>query len=379
MRGQTFDDLAKGLANGTSSRRGFLTTLAAALAGATVPAVARAQDGPGGSACVNQGQSCTAQQCCHGLSCLTDDTSSTDKFCCPDVAGQLVCGSRCCPTGAVSCSGGQCVCPSGTPDVCPDNDNLNFAGKCTNLQDDLLNCGACGVVCPGSTDPCRIEACVSGQCTTIPNPAADTLPCETGNLCTADFCENGTCREGAVTVACPQCQVCDPATGTCRAVVNGTACEDGNLCTLNDSCQNGVCQPGPLKNCSDGDPCTSDTCNPLTGACASTPVPGCVRCTGNDTTPCPKPANPCRQAACIGGICDSVPKANGSPCSDGNVCTSNDGCVNGTCVGFPVICGPTTQCCPAGSSAPGACRGPAGAPCTNSSQCCNKCVNFHCT
>ena len=77
MRGQTFDDLAKGLANGTSSRRGFLTTLAAALAGATVPAVARAQDGPGGSACVNQGQSCTAQQCCHGLSCLTDDTSST--------------------------------------------------------------------------------------------------------------------------------------------------------------------------------------------------------------------------------------------------------------------------------------------------------------
>ena len=36
---------------------------------------------------------------------------------------------------------------------------------------------------------------------------------------------------------------CDPATGACTnpAKANGTSCDDGNPCTTNDACQDGVC------------------------------------------------------------------------------------------------------------------------------------------
>src|SRR5664280_8775 len=39
-----------------------------------------------------------------------------------------------------------------------------------------------------------------------------------------------------------------PANG-CGGLPNGTACDDGNACTLMDSCQNGVCQAGPPVVC----------------------------------------------------------------------------------------------------------------------------------
>src|SRR3990172_7062084 len=40
---------------------------------------------------------------------------------------------------------------------------------------------------------------------------------------------------------------CNPATGICshNPVANGTACNDGNLCTTNDVCTNGVCKGMP--------------------------------------------------------------------------------------------------------------------------------------
>src|SRR5688572_26678173 len=77
---RSFDELTRGVASATVSRRGALRLLASALFGgvlASVPGVGRvagesgeaqALTPPGGSTCVNQGQSCTAQHCCHGLS-----------------------------------------------------------------------------------------------------------------------------------------------------------------------------------------------------------------------------------------------------------------------------------------------------------------------
>jgi hypothetical protein len=35
----------------------------------------------------------------------------------------------------------------------------------------------------------------------------------------------------------------------CTFVVDGTSCSDSNACTLNDSCQSGVCTPGPAQLC----------------------------------------------------------------------------------------------------------------------------------
>src|SRR5437763_593231 len=35
---------------------------------------------------------------------------------------------------------------------------------------------------------------------------------------------------------------------------------------------------------------------------------------------------------------------NGTSCSDGNLCTTNDVCTNGTCGGTPVTCSASDQC-----------------------------------
>jgi hypothetical protein len=469
MSSDRFDELTKGLANGATSRRKFLTGLAGAAAGAVFGArQARGVVPPGGSTCSNEGQSCTAQQCCQGLNCLTDFTSSTEKFCCAP-GTPLVCGSKCCPTGAVlGCSAGKCTCPTGEV-VCPDANNP-LAGKCVNLAEDVNNCGACGVTCAdptGADAPCRVAACVNKGCTTVAkpgsngtpcedgnlctlndtcnngtcqagtqkqcpqcqkcdpstggcvpdpnqvgNPCDDGLacttddrctaagtcagtpilcqpldqchvagvceepggkctnpiklngtPCETGNLCTADTCQNGTCAQGPVDVTCPdeQCQKCNPSTGMCQPVANGTACNDGNACTVNDTCQAGFCTAGAPRVCDDNNECTQDTCDPATG-CVHTPLTGTPCETGNKCT-----ADTCDNGVCKQGppsvtcpqcqVCDPdrgtcVNLANGTACEDGDVCTLGDTCQNGTCVSGPVkTCGQCQVCANVGGVA----------------------------
>src|SRR5439155_26093691 len=54
-----------------------------------------------------------------------------------------------------------------------------------------------------------------------------------------------------VCTASDQCHVaglCDPASGVCSnpAVANGTACDDGDLCTVSDACQAGACVGAPV-------------------------------------------------------------------------------------------------------------------------------------
>jgi hypothetical protein len=387
LSGERFDELAKDLAAKTTSRRKFLAGLAGAAAGALFGA-SRASGvvPPGGSTCSNEGQSCTAQQCCQGLNCLTDFTNSTEKFCCaPDTP--LVCGSKCCPTGAVlGCSAGKCTCPTGEV-VCPDANNP-LAGKCVNLVEDVNNCGACGVTCAdptGPNAPCRVAACVNGGCTTVPKPGSNGLPCETGNLCTTDTCQNGTCQQGAVTVTCPQCQECDPTTGTCTNLANGTACDDGNPCTVNDTCQAGFCTPGAAKNCNDNNECTVDTCDPTTGNCVHTPVSNGTPCeTGNLCTTDTCQNGTCQQGA-VTVTCQQCEKCNpatgtcvpnpGAACTDNNPCTVNDTCnAVGVCTGTPLVCAAPQICCTTGMHA-GTCKLPSGATCMSNGSCCsNSCT-----
>src|SRR5215212_9335624 len=103
-RERSFDALARGLANGGFSRRRALQLLGGALLGgavASIPGVGwlagdsgQAQAAPGGSTCSNAGQSCKAQKCCQGLTCIGQ---SGNRVCCPKAR---VCGPICCPEGA---------------------------------------------------------------------------------------------------------------------------------------------------------------------------------------------------------------------------------------------------------------------------------------
>jgi hypothetical protein len=61
--------------------------------------------------------------------------------------------------------------------------------------------------------------------------------------------------------------ICDPKSG-CKytPVADGTTCEDGDRCTVNDSCRNGKCK-GTRVNCDDNNQFTRDFCDPKTGDC----------------------------------------------------------------------------------------------------------------
>jgi hypothetical protein len=102
------------------------------------------------------------------------------------------------------------------------------------------------------------------------NPAKpDGAACNDGNACTmTDTCRAGVCT-GANPVVCAaadQCHgagVCNPTTGMCSApnAPDGTACDDGDDCTLGDACRAGVCRPATTVECVAPDACHEAFCS----------------------------------------------------------------------------------------------------------------------
>ncbi len=72
--------------------------------------------------------------------------------------------------------------------------------------------------------------------------------CDDGNLAGGDCCG-------------PSCTV-EPA---------GGACDDGDACTLGDTCLDGACAGGAPRDCDDGDGCTADACETFSGLCRHDP------------------------------------------------------------------------------------------------------------
>jgi hypothetical protein len=264
-------------------------------------------------------------------------------------------------------------------------DDLHFqpVSSCAGV----LNTTACedGSACTAGT------TCFNGTCGTVVNcddgnvcttdscnPATgcvhtnNTVPCDDRNACTTqDTCSNGACV-GGPPPNCDDANVCTddsctPATGCVHA--NNTApCDDSNACTTQDTCSNGACVGGPPPNCNDANVCTDDSCNPATGCVHTNNTVPCDdgnACTTQDT---------CSNGSCAGGpppncndsnVCtdDSCNPATGcvhtnntAPCNDGNLCTTADTCLAGRCVGGPPpncddgsactkdVCVPATGC-----------------------------------
>ncbi len=107
------------------------------------------------------------------------------------------------------------------------------------------------------------------------------------------------------------------ASGGCAAKTN---CADGNSCT-NDWCTDGACSHAPATLCDDGDACTvTDTCAILTSTCQPGVAGSC------------DDSNPCTLDACGAGGCSHAPVADYTNCDDGNSCTSMDHCDAGVCI-----------------------------------------------
>jgi hypothetical protein len=148
----------------------------------------------------------------------------------------------------------------------------------------------------------------------------------------------------------------DLALGECVETVapDGMSCDAGSHCVLDATCQQGRCV-GTARTCDDGNACTLNTCNALTG-CEFPPAP-----------PCPGDGK-CGLGVCHPSTgCSTVPAQDGTVCGQ-VACDAAEVCIGGACVirdppdGF--ICAEASPCQGQGICAGTACVRPAAVPLT---------------
>ena len=329
------------------------------------------------------GDQCADGACVPGTTPLAcdDQNGCTDDACDAELGCTYVPTSSACDDGNDCtvmdvCSEGQCM---GAGSLACDDGN-----PCT--VDSCLSDGGCAhEAVAGSCsdgDPCTLnDQCVEGQCVSGDDLVCDDqngctddscdpevgcvfsaneAECDDGNACTnLDMCWQGTCVAMG-TIDCDDgnpctSDACKPLEG-CEHTAIDVPCSDGDPCTTSDTCVAGSCEAGPPLGCEDGNPCTSGTCD--SGSCVFSPSDGPCddsnACTvgntcadgvcGFDTLLDCNDDNPCTEDSCEPSTgCDH--QNNEAPCSDGNVCTQEDACVDGECVPGPALeCDDANEC-----------------------------------
>jgi len=272
-----------------------------------------------------------------------------------------------CDDGSVCTIGESCdasgQCSSGTPiscaalsSYCLDPNTLIEYN--TGTCDDLLGCQPapkapkdCPWGCNSSTLSCNSYPCGTNTCTTPP-----TNGCYSGAA--------GTCQTD----------------GSCVYPFNpgGTSCEDGNKCTTGEACDTiGDCLGGTAVPVDDGNPCTVDACDPVTGTLSHTAmtvgsscddgdlcnglatcqvVSGQIDCVNGTPVSCTTPsAGGCYAATGTcepsTGICSYAFLTQGTTCNDANLCTVADQCNGmGSCGGSTKPCADYHVCADTGTS-----------------------------
>jgi alpha-tubulin suppressor-like RCC1 family protein len=99
----------------------------------------------------------------------------------------------------------------------------------------------------------------------------------------------------------------------CSGAPDGVACDDGNACTGEGTCQGGVCQSGS-PNCAAGE--SIDACNNQTGAC-SAETGECLTEAVADGTECPLSDG---TGVCTNGVCGEPPTVSQISASTWHTC-----------------------------------------------------------
>lgn len=214
--------------------------------------------------------------------------------------------------------------------------------------------------CTAALGPCLTSTCAGSHCTApvAVNPGS----CDDGNACTVqDTCKKGMCV-GSSMLVCNDGDLCtndscDLATG-CTSTFNSVPCDDGDACTIADTCGLGQCG-GTGVVCDDGNVCTTDACDATSGcSAAAISLPSACTdgnaCTGPDScagsvclgssVPCDD-KNPCTADSCnpISG-CTFAGSNQGNACDDASACSENDVCASGSCSGTPLDCSDDDAC-----------------------------------
>lgn len=187
---------------------------------ASVATVCRAADGL-----------CDAEETCTGNSatCPADEVLASNTEC-RSTAGACDVAEVCdgltkeCPADVLASANTECRGSAGACDVVEVCDG----NSATCPADQLL---VSGVECRGSAGGCDVVEACDGNSATCP---ADQL-----------VAAGVECRSAVGT--CDAAESCTGESGNCPADLpapNGTACADGNVCTLGDACTAGVCVGG---------------------------------------------------------------------------------------------------------------------------------------
>ena len=204
-------------------------------------------------------------------------------------------------------------------------------------------------------DQCTVDACdPSLGCLNEPLSGST---CDDQDVCTlADHCDDGDCV--GTKINCDDGNVCttdscDPA-GGCVYGFNSAPCDDTDPCTVNDSCAQGDCQGFSVPcECKQNLDCVlledGDVCNG-TLFCDADQFPQKCSIAPETIVACPEPEGfgaECLAASChpVTGECGLVQANDGGPCDDGNACTVGASCADGACLaGVPVNCKDDNPC-----------------------------------
>jgi len=252
----------------------------------------------------------------------------------PDLAGDTGCLEECRVQNAFGTCTGQQRC--GEPETCtaavPAEEQCNgLDDNCDGVTDEGDLCGEDGLDCT------RAVCAGPGGC--IQEVQA--------GWCLID----AQCHRAGVQNPANACEVCIPGDQGGSWQPRTGPCDDGNPCTLDDRCQDGACIPGQnVCLCAQNQDCAiyedDNRCNG-TLTCDTTRVPHVcvvdpatvVSCDPSNDRPCL--ANRCDPAT---GTCAMTPVDEEGTCDDGDPCTRDDRCRQGSCQGTAYACDDGLAC-----------------------------------
>lgn len=146
-----------------------------------------------------------------------------------------------CSTSSSSIDNQAFVSGWGTDQYCIDPVAEDF-----EVGDTVTDCGSVG---------CYYSAYVSDRCDAGVTNHCWLPSCGDGNLDANEQCDDGNLADG------------DCCSSTCQSEPAGQSCSDGDVCNGVEECDGaGACQDViPALDCVDDDPCSQDSCDPVTG------------------------------------------------------------------------------------------------------------------